>query len=141
MPVLALGGVDLVGAQQRVVDAPHESRHAVGGIQALVGVGLAAEVGVGGDLPAAQVDRLEAGLDHLHRLAAGQRAERGHVVLGVEQRPEPLRAEPRERVLDLDRAAQAQHVLARVGALDALPAPVRRAVRASVNHLVVPLFV
>ena len=39
----------------------------------------AAEVRVGGDLPAGEVDRLEPGLHHLHRLAAGQRAERGDV--------------------------------------------------------------
>ena len=101
-----LGRVDLVGAEQGVVQAPHERRAAVGRVEALVGIGLPGEVGVGGDLPAAQVDRLQAGLDHLHGLAAGERAERGHVVLGRGAAPRAARAEPGQRVLDLDRAAQ-----------------------------------
>ena len=74
--VAALGPVDLVGAQQRVVDALHERGHAVRRVEALVGVGLPGEVRVGRDLPAGEVDRLEPGLDHLHGLAAGHRAER-----------------------------------------------------------------
>ena len=78
-PVLASGCprrvVDLVGAEQRVVDAAHHRGDRVGRIQALVRVGVAGEVGVGGDLPAGQVDGLEPGLDLLHRLVAGQGAE------------------------------------------------------------------
>ena len=139
--VSALGGVDLVGPEQSVVEAAHQSRPAVGGIQALIGICVAAEIGVGGDLPAGQVDRLQARLDHLHGLAAGQRAERRHVLLGVEQHPEPLRAEPGERVLDLDRAAQAEHVLIRVG--DArFPSSARSPCRSRLPSTIrVPLFV
>ena len=48
------------------------------------------EVRVGSDLPAAEVDRLQAGLDHLHRLAAGERAERGDVLVRLQELPEPL---------------------------------------------------
>ena len=44
------------------------------------------------------------------------------VVLGVEQLPEALRAERRERVLDLERAAQPLDVRLRVGADDAVEA-------------------
>ena len=87
--------VDLVGAQQRVVDPPHDRGDRVGRVEALVGVGLAAEVGVGRDLPAGQVDRLEPGADLLHRLVAGQRAEGVDVVLVVQQchsRSAPRRA-------------------------------------------------
>ena len=51
-------------------------------VEALVGIGVPGEVRVGGDLPAGDVDRLRPGLDHLHRLAAGERAERGDVRLG-----------------------------------------------------------
>ncbi len=61
----------------------HERGSAVRRVEALVGVHLAGEVGVGRDLPAGQVDRLQAGLDHLHGLVAGERAERGDVVLRV----------------------------------------------------------
>ena len=50
--------------------------HGVGRVQALVRVGLAGQVRVGGDLPAGQVDGLQAGLYLLNGLVAGQRAER-----------------------------------------------------------------
>jgi hypothetical protein len=73
-------------------------------------------------LPARQVDRLEAGLDLLHRLVAGQRAERVHERLGVDAFPQLFRAALGERVVDLQRAAQAHHVGRGVGALDAFPA-------------------
>ena len=52
---------DLVGAQQRVVDPAHDLRDRVGRVQALVGVGVAGQVRVTGDLPTRQVDGLEAG--------------------------------------------------------------------------------
>ena len=58
--VAALRVLDLVGAQQRVVDPADERRHAVGRVEALVGVGLAGEVRVRRDLPAGEVDRLQA---------------------------------------------------------------------------------
>ena len=110
--VVALGVRDLVGAHERVVDPLHERGPAVGRVEALVGIRVAGEVRVGGDLPAREVDRLEPGLDHLHRLAACHRAERGHPLL-LEQAPEPLGAEAGERVLDRDRAAQPLDVLRR----------------------------
>ena len=65
---------DLVGAQQRVVDPAHHLRHRVGRVQALVGVGVAGEVRVTGDLPTGQVDGLQTGADLLHGHVAGQRA-------------------------------------------------------------------
>src|SRR3989442_1735767 len=66
-----LGVLDLVGPLKGLVDPPGESRDAVRGIQALVRVRLAREVRVCGNLPAAEIDRLEARLDHLNRLTAG----------------------------------------------------------------------
>ena len=88
------------------------------------GIHLAGEVGVARDLPARQVDRLQAGLDLLHGLVAGQRAQRVDEGLGVDQVPELLGTALGERVLDLHRAAQAHDVLGGVAALDALPARV-----------------
>ncbi len=55
---VALGPLDLVGAQERVVQPADERRRAVGRIEALIGERVPREVGVGRDLPAAQVDRL-----------------------------------------------------------------------------------
>jgi hypothetical protein len=119
--VAALGRVDLVGAQQRVVQPAHDGRDAVGGVEALVGVRRAGEVRVGGDLPAGEVDRVEARPDGLDGLPAGEAAERARGLLAPEQAPEPVCAEPRERVLDREAAAQPQHVLGRVRPLDSLP--------------------
>jgi hypothetical protein len=91
---------------------------------ALIGIDVARDVAVGRDLPAREVDRLEPRLHHLDGLAAGERAERVHVRLARHQLPELLGAAPRERVLDVDRAAQPDRVLGRVVPLDPGPARV-----------------
>jgi hypothetical protein len=62
--------LDLVGADERVVDLLDDGRHGIDRIQRLVGVHFTGDVRVGGDLPAGQIDRLEPGLDLLHRLIA-----------------------------------------------------------------------
>ena len=119
--------LDLVGALEGVVDAPHHGRHRVVGVQGLVRVHGLGGVAVGGDLPAGQVDRLDAGLHLLHRLAAGQRAEAVDVALAgfaVEQAPEFLRAVGGGGVGGHPRAAQAHHVLGGIAAADSLPARV-----------------
>ena len=59
--VVALGVRDLVGAAQRVVDPPHECRRAVRRVQALIRVGVPGQVRICCDLPAGEVDRLQAG--------------------------------------------------------------------------------
>ena len=55
------------------------------------GIRLAGEVRVGGDLPARQVDRLQACAHHLNGLAARHRAERRYVLVALQQ----LQAAPR----------------------------------------------
>ena len=113
---VALRVADLVGAEQRVRDPPGESGARVRRIEALVRIGAADEVGVCRNLPAREVDRLEARLHHLHRLAARHGAEgRDPLALG-EEHAEPLGAEARERVLDPHRAAQTLDVVGGVGA-------------------------
>lgn len=119
---VALRGGDLVGAQQGVVDAPDDLRNGVDGVETLVGVGVPGLVGVGGDLPAGQIDGLEPGPDLLHGLAAGQGAERVDVVPLVQLPPQTLRAAPGQGVLLTDAAGEPYDVLRAVGALDALPA-------------------
>ena len=54
----------------------HSSGAGVGRIEALVGIHRAGGVVVGGDLPARQIDRLQTGARLLHRLVAGDRAQR-----------------------------------------------------------------
>ena len=122
---LALGVLELVLTDQRVVDAADHRRHRVRGVERLVGVGLPGEVAVGRDLPAREVDRLEPCTHLLHGLAAGVGAERPHVVLGVQQVPEVLGAAVGERGVLADRAADADDVVGRVGALDAVPPGIR----------------
>src|SRR5260370_31317411 len=53
---------------------------------------------------------------------SGDGAECGNVRIRVHQIPQPLCPKPRERVLNLDRAAQPQHVRVRIRARDARPA-------------------
>ena len=118
---VALDLGDLVGAQQRVVDAAHHLRHRVGRVQALVGVGVAGQVRVTGDLPTRQVDGLQAGADLLHGHVAGQRAERVDELQVVQLRPQHLGAAAGQRGLLDDGALQGDDVGRGVGALDALP--------------------
>jgi hypothetical protein len=102
--VVPLGMLDLIRTEERVVDAPRERGSAAAGVEALVRVDLGSEVRVGCHLPAAQIDGLETRLHHLHRLSAGHRSERGDVLALLEELPQPLGAEPRQRVLDMYRA-------------------------------------
>ena len=118
---VALGVLDLVGAQERLVQPAHERRGAVRRVQALIRVGLARQVRVRGDLPAGEVDRLEPRLDHLHRLAAGHRAERCHVGLLVQELPQALGAQSGEGVLHADRSTETLDVVVRVRPLDSCP--------------------
>ena len=119
--------LDLVGALEGVVDPPHHGRHRIVGVQGLVRVHGFGGVAVGGDLPAGQVDRLDAGFHLLHRLASGQRAQAVDVALAglaMDQAPELLRAGGGGGVGGHARAAQAHHVLRGVAAADSLPARV-----------------
>ena len=116
--------IDLVGALQRLVDPLHDRRNRVRRIERLVGVHVTGKVGVGGDLPAAEVDGLQAGADLLNGLIAGEGAEGGDVRLSLQKVPQPLRAHFRERVPDVDRTAEAVDVIRGVVAGDAVPARV-----------------
>ncbi len=69
----SLGVLNLVGPAKGIIDPPHDVRHAVGRIKALIRIHLAGVVRIGRDLPAAEIDRLQAGLGHFDRLVAGQR--------------------------------------------------------------------
>ena len=138
-----LGELDLVGAQQRVVDPTDHGRHGVGRVQRLVRVRLAGQVGVRGDLPAGQVDGLEPRPDLLHRLVAGQRPQRRHQGARVQQLPETLGSPPGERALLADRPPQRHDVLGGVGAADAGPAcvevPARRELGRGLRLVAVPV--
>src|SRR6185295_3774300 len=69
------------------------------------------------------VDGFQSRANHLYGLCAGEGAEgTDRLVVAVgELGPEPFRAVTRERVLDLERPAQAQHVFRGVIAPDSLP--------------------
>ncbi len=117
-----LGPLDFIGAVESVVDALDDLGHGVNRIQRLVGIHGGVFVVVGGNLPAGQVDGLDACLDLLHRLAAGQGAQTVDVRRVVDQVPQLLGATVGQGVLDLEGAAQTDHVSGGVAALDALPA-------------------
>ena len=129
----AFGVLDLVGAEQGLVDPAHEARDRVRGVEALVRVGHSGRVRVGGDLPTGDVHRLETGLHHLHRLVAAQRAQGLHVLARVQQLPQSAGAQARKRVLDPHAATQSLHVILGVGALDAAEA-IGGGIRVRVGH-------
>jgi len=67
---------DLIGALQSLIDPSDYGRDAVRRIKAFVRIHLADEIRVRCDLPATDVDRFQSRLHLLHRLIAGERAER-----------------------------------------------------------------
>jgi hypothetical protein len=71
--------------------------------------------------PARAVDRFQTGLHFLDGLVSGQGAEPAQGLLLVNEPPELFSAMPGERVLDLHRAPQPDHILGTVGALHAPP--------------------
>ena len=93
---VAFRRLDLVGALQRAVDAlgtvpaPHWPDRATGR-----DTWRRRGVGVGRDLPAGQVDRLQAGAHLLHRLVAGHGAERVDEIFLVDELPQPVGAHSR----------------------------------------------
>ncbi len=122
--ILSVHVMNLVGTHQRVVDAANHVGHAIHRIKALVRVHVPAVICVGRDLPAAEIDGFKSRLHLLHRLIAGERAQRRHVVFVMQQPPQPLSAQAGQCVLNLERAPQLLNLLAAVWALGASPARV-----------------
>src|SRR5262249_36174980 len=79
------------------------------------------QVGVTRDLPARQVDGLQAGADLLNGHVAGQRTQRVHPLQVVQLGPEDLGAAESEGLLLDDSALKGDNVLGGVGPGDALP--------------------
>ncbi len=138
---VAFRRLDLVGALQRAVDAPAQLRCGVGRIERLVGIHRRRGVGVCRDLPARQVDRLEAGPHHLHCLVAAERAQRVHEILFMDQLPQPVGAHLGQRMPDLDGAAQPLDVGRRIGPLDIVEAAFRcrRDKVVKISHIVLQI--
>src|ERR1700694_4510616 len=88
--IFAFRMVYLVGSGKGVVDGAHHRGHAVSWIQALVGIHLAGQVSVPGNLPAAEVNSFESCLYLLHRLITGQSPQCRYKGLCVYQVPEPF---------------------------------------------------
>ena len=124
--VVAVQRVDLIGAEERIIDALDHLRNGIHRVQALVRVHLTGAVAVTGDLPAGAIDGLEARLNFLNCLVAGQCAERTERIFLVDKAPEFLAAQACQRMLHLHGAAQFHDVFSTVIARDALPA---RAIR------------
>src|SRR5207244_3224978 len=90
-------------------------------LQALVGIHLSGIIRVCGDLPSADVDRLEPRSDLLDLLIAGQCSQRGHKRFSLQHFPKHFCSVARERALDLQASAQAFHVLPRIWTGNSLP--------------------
>ena len=122
----ALGVLDLISADEGAIDSSHHRWHRIHRIQRLVRIHFAGDVGVSGHLPAGEIDSLETSLDLLHRLIAGQRTQGVDKGLLVDEFPELFGAPSRQRVLDVNRAAEAHDVFRRVVARDPFPPRVLR---------------
>jgi hypothetical protein len=114
--------LNLIGPTQRVVDAFDHRRHTVGRIKTLVGIHFTRQVGVGCNLPAAQIDRLQPGFDLLNGLIACKRPQGGNIALLVQKIPEAFGADPGKGVLDVQIAPQFENLFNRVRASDPFPA-------------------
>ena len=85
--VVTVERVNLVCPQECVIDSFDHFRHGVNGIQALVGIHLSGAVSIASDLPAGTVNCLEACLNFLDRLVAGQGAQRTNGLVLIDQSP------------------------------------------------------
>ena len=119
-----LGPLDFVSTVESVVDALDNLRHGANRVQGLVRVHGGVFVVVGGNLPAGQVDGLDASLGLLNGLTAGQGAQTVDVGGVVDQIPQLFGTTTGQGVLDLERTTQTDDVSGGVTALDALPAGV-----------------
>src|SRR5215471_14914641 len=83
---------------------------AFAGYRLWIGIDVTRGIGVGGNLPAGEINRVESGSNHLHRLIAGHRTETGNVGLGMQQLPQTIGPMLGKSVVHLQRTAQTQHV-------------------------------
>ncbi len=72
----SLGGMNLVGAQKCVIDSANNFGYAIGGIQTLIGIHLAGKIGIGGNLPAGEVNCFQPGFHLLQCLIACEGTKR-----------------------------------------------------------------
>ena len=64
----ALCRLDLIRSLQSLVNAAHDMRNAIGRVETLVRVHVSGKISVGGNLPAAQINGLQASLYLLYSL-------------------------------------------------------------------------
>ena len=111
---------DFIGALQSAVDPTAEFRARICGIERLIRIHRTRRIGVCCHLPAGEINRLQTGASHLHRLVTGHRAERVDVILTLQQFPELVGAALGERLCNRKRAAQTDDFINRIRALDAI---------------------
>src|ERR1700733_13525065 len=103
--VFAFGMMYLVRPHERLVNAAAKIGHAIGRIQTLVGIHLSGIVGIGSDLPAADINGLQSGVNLLHGLVASHCAERWNIRFVLQKVPKPLCALPSQSVLNVERSS------------------------------------
>ena len=69
--VFAFDMMDLIGTLQSLIDPFDYCRDAVRRIKTLIGIHLSGEIGIGRNLPAAEIDRLQSRLNLLKGLIPG----------------------------------------------------------------------
>ncbi len=88
--------VNLIGAQQRIVDALDHFRYRIDRVEALIRIHLAGGIGVAGHLPSRAVDGFQARLHGLDGLIAGHAPQARHHRFAMQQPPELFGSQPRQ---------------------------------------------
>ncbi len=120
----AFGPLNLVGAPEGVVDPVDQCRDRIHRVQGLVGIHGFGVVGVCSHLPARAVDGLDACLDLLNGLTAGDGPEGVDEILVLQVVPQLVRAVSGQHAAVGNGAAQIDDVGGGIAALDILPAGV-----------------
>ena len=113
---------DLIGTLQGTVDLARQFRSGIGRVEALVGIHRTGHIGIGCNLPARQVNRLQSGAGHLHRLIAGHGAKGIDIIFRSQQLPQFAGSPVGQSMLDLHRSTQLRHILSAVRPFDILKA-------------------
>ena len=84
---MAFHCLNLVRPLKRLIDVFNNFWNAIYRVEALVGIHVAAGIGVRCNLPTGEIDCFQASLDLLNCLVAGESAERWHKIFPVQQFP------------------------------------------------------
>ena len=115
------GALDLICPLESIVDPSHNRGHRIDWVKRLIRIHGVTQIGICSNLPARQINRLDTGFNLLDCLTPRQSTQGRDKILGVNPTPQFLSTESRQRILDLDRPLESDHIGSCVIPLDVLP--------------------